>query len=148
MDSLALYGAVVASLAFLVSGSSLGWQIYSWHRDRTTSVAVELYTRGERVTIRAINHSGHPIRIRRAELQLQDGSGEWVVPSHEVIPNDEGIPGVIPPHDSRFTWCLISEMEQAKFDLYEPFVARVVAGNGQRFRSEPFTIQPRPHGSR
>jgi hypothetical protein len=147
LDTLALaaYGAVVASLAILVSGASLGWQIYTWRRDRNTSVQVELYQRGGRVTIRATNDSQHQIRIRRVELQRQYGSGE--VLKQTTIRKGARIPDWVQPHDSGETWWLESELEEAKFDLREPLVARVVAGN-TRFQSEPVTIQPRHHVSR
>jgi hypothetical protein len=56
------------------------------------------------------------------------------------------IPDWVQPHDSGETWWLESELEEAKFDLREPLVARVVAGNA-RFQSEPVKIQPRHHES-
>ena len=147
MDGLALYGAIVATFAILLSLASLGWQIYSWRRDRSTNVEVKL-TYGVvgvgpqlagAVIITAINHSRHPIRINSAGLELQDGSGNWTIkPS---IPNGAGLPGVVSPNDSADTWWFMDEIKNAKFDLRKPLVARVVAGNDQRFRSKRTTIR-------
>lgn len=149
VDGLALYGAVVGSVSILLAVVSLGWQIYSWRRERSTNIEVKVSNAilnlpagpSEAVLITAINRSRHPIRINSAGLELQDGSGHWSI--KPVIPNGAGVPGVIPPDDSADTWWFVEEVEQAKFDLYKPLVARVSAGNGMRFRSKPVTLRTR-----
>ncbi len=149
MSGLALYGAIVGSVSILLSVASLGWQIYSWRRDRSTNVEVQLSYgviglptgAQEAVIITAINHSRHPIRINSAGLELQDGSRNWTIkPS---IPNGASLPGTIDPNDSATTWWFQSEVEQVKIDVYKPLVARVMAANGQPFRSKRRPLRKR-----
>jgi hypothetical protein len=141
VDPLAIYGALVGTAAF-------GWQIYSWRRDRSTNVEVRLSqgvltpSMKEAVFIEAINHSNHPIRINTAGLVLQDRSGDWAV-SQEFAQGGLGLPGVVAPNDSGQTWWSMGEVEQARFDLHKPIVARVVAGKGMRFHSKPTTLRKR-----
>jgi hypothetical protein len=68
---------------------------YLWSRvSRLTSDSTS-------VLITTINHSGHPIRINSAGLELQDGSGDWSIkPS---IPSGAGLFGVVAPNDSADT---------------------------------------------
>jgi len=135
LDGIALYGAVVGSISIL-------WQVYSWRRDHSTKIKVEVslgaLTFGPKVEkaviITAVNDSRHPIRINSAGLETQDRSGNWAV--KPLVPNGAGIPGTIQPNDSAQTWWFWEEFEEAGFDPHKPLVARVMAGNGQRFRSK------------
>jgi len=142
VDGLALYGAIVATVAIFLSGGALLWQEYTWRRDRSTSVEVQLtvgfLTFGPRaeqaVIITAVNNSRHPIRINSAGIEAQDGSDNWAF--QPITPNGATIPGTVQPHDSAQTWWLWEEFEGAGFDAHKPLVARVIAGNGQVFLSK------------
>jgi hypothetical protein len=133
VDGLALYGAIVATVA-------LGWQVYSWGRDRTTrvevkvSVALTLPNVGQVVLISAINHSRHAIRINSAGLEAQDGSGNWLI--QPVPPNGASIPGTVQPHDQAQTYFLWDEFMRAGLDPRKPVIARVNAADGHEFRSK------------
>ena len=143
MNQLAVYGAITATVAILLSGASLAWQVYSWRRERVTDIKVEVslgfLTFGPQVEqavfITASNRSEHAIRINSAGLGSQDGSGNWAI--QPMAPNGATIPGTVQPHDSAQTWWLWEAFEAAGFDPHKPVVGRVVAGNGEKFRSKP-----------
>jgi hypothetical protein len=148
MDGLALYGAVVGTAAILLSAAALGWQVYSWRRDRSTSVEVKLsngfLTFGPRleaaVMITAVNHSRHPVKINPAGLKRQDRSELWAIKT--VVPSGAGLPGVVAPGDSADTWWFLGEIGGAGLDLYKPLIARVTTGTGS-FESKPTTLRER-----
>jgi hypothetical protein len=147
VDGLALYGAIVGSVSILLAGGSLGWQIYTWRRDRGTKVEVKLSNAilglpigpTEAVIITAINHSRHPIRINSTGLELQDGSRNWSILPY--VQAGAGLPGTIQPNDSADTWWFLDDIKKVGIDLRKPLVAKVVAGNDQRFRSKPQTLR-------
>jgi len=119
VNGLALYGAIVGSFSILLAGASLGWQVYSWRRDRRTKVEVKLSNAilglpigpTEAVIITAINHSRHSIRINSAGLELQDGSRNWSILPY--IQAGAGLPGTIPPNDSADTWWFMDDIKKS-----------------------------------
>jgi hypothetical protein len=78
-DAVALYGAVVASLAFVVALGALVWEIVSFVTGRRTTLYVELawttesYDGGPEIPasvgLRIVNRSSHPVRVLRGDIE-------------------------------------------------------------------------------
>ena len=142
MEPLAVYAAIVAT-------ASVGWQIYSWWHRRRSHVAVEIRyavaspPEGDLpvVTIGAINHSEHPVRVTGLGLDFQDRHDEQF---HQWRPLDIAtIPGIVEPHDSGEGFARIGDVESAGIDVYEPVTAWVRLSTGEVLRSASTRLRSR-----
>ena len=99
-DVLAVYAAVVAT-------AGIGWQAYTWWRDRTVKVAVDVsygtpVSSGEDlVFITVTNESTFPVSWTQAGMDLQDGTARFaLVGLGDKVAAGFELPAVIPSLDS------------------------------------------------
>jgi len=140
--------AVVAIYAAIIATAGLGWQIYTWGRIHKTRVTVSItnaifgFPEGNvgGVTIEAVNNSSHPIRVKSAGFEMNDGTDRHL----QIIRPGFGssLPGQIEPHDSGMIWMREEEMHEAGCDIYKPLVAWVSTPEGT-FKSKALTMRTR-----
>ena len=139
-DMLAVYAAVVAT-------AGIGWQAYTWWRDRTVKVAVDVsygtpVSSGEDlVFITVTKESTFPVSWTQAGMDLQDGTARFaLVGLGDKVAAGFELPAVIPSLDSHRTAVEASKAVTWGFDLYRPVVAQVRLGRGGVFKSKPKTL--------
>jgi hypothetical protein len=137
-------GWIVAGYAAIVSTASLAWQVWSWLLARKNRVKVNVKAAliglgndmVDAVTVEAINHSDHVVRITGVGLNLQDGSGREM---HQVrVPQGATLPGTVASHDSASTYFLADDLKrEAGVDVYAPISGWVHLATGETIRSKP-----------
>jgi hypothetical protein len=143
VTALAIYAGVVATIG-------VGWQVYSWRRDRTTRLRVELEPGAVEnigggwrpvAAITLVNKSQHASRVTQVGFEPQSGRGILAVFPSQLIAGAGSIPATIEPHDSTTVMLPIELLEGSEVDTHRPLVAWARAGDGTRARSRPATLQ-------
>lgn len=138
----------VAIYAAAVSTGSLGWQIWTRYQARRPQVEVEvsnaLLTYPDRdgqwaARIDVRNRGDLPVRVTSVGFNMQDGSGQTVVPVR--IPPGATLPGDIRPRDSGFTYLRVAELPP--LDPFRPLVGWASLSTGERIHSKPVTLRVR-----
>jgi hypothetical protein len=142
--------AAVAAYGAILSTVAIAWNIWSWRREHSTRVVVNVTTgfltfgpelSDPMVFVSVVNKSQHPVKIASAGLELQDGSGRTAVFLHS--PPGSTLPGEVAPRDSAATWEPMSVLDGGDFDFTRPVVGWANDATGTKHRSKRRTLRSR-----
>lgn len=108
--SLAWWALLVSCLSLLIAGGSLGWQVFSWRRARSTQLEVHLGRLPDLgadeiwLGIEVVNHSDFAVRVQDVQLVFAPEGERLAEPLIVGLRADKPgtIPGTVAPHDSGF----------------------------------------------
>lgn len=143
----AVYGAVVSTIALLVAGGSLAWQVHQWRQRGEARADVSwclgvvgpapehgLPEPAPVLSITVVNRDDVPVNVSMLGLVVQDGSGDqWV--KFRPAPWDT-LPGRVAARDTGTQFITVADLEKDGFDLDKPIVAFASLSTG-RIESAP-----------
>lgn len=154
-----VYGVGVSTLAVLLAGASLAWQVIQ-HRQKgkpRAEVNWRLAVVGPApehglpepvpsLSVKVVNRDDAAVNVSMVGLIVQDGSGDqWLKNPYDRASWDT-LPGKVEPRDAGEQFIPLALLVEYGFDIDKPIVAYANLGTGEQLRSRPLVRGGRVRG--